>query len=62
MSSTYGGEMGNEWTVDEVEPGGVGSISNAGMVGDVSDPNSPTLLFRHIPESTMGIACDVPVT
>ena len=62
MTELFRDELGNQWAVDEVAPGGVGSISDAGMVAELPDPNSTTLLFRRIPEGTMRIASDVPVT
>ena len=62
MTELFRDEIGNQWTVDEVAPGGVGSISDTGMVGNVPNSNSTTLLFRHIPEGTMRIASDAPVT
>ena len=60
MTEMFRDEMGNQWTVDEVAPGGVGSISDTGMVGNVPNSNSTTLLFRRIPDGTMRIASDVP--
>ena len=62
MTELFRDEMGNRWTVDEVAPGGVGSISDSGMVGNVPNSNSTTLLFRRIPEGTMRIASDVPAS
>ncbi len=49
-SATYRDSTGQQWTVDQVAPGGVGSISDTGMVQEAAILTSTALIFRRVPD------------